>query len=50
VAHLQEDLKAADIQLAPDLVARLEALINQKTVSGHRYSEQSRAEVDTEEF
>lgn len=50
VAHLQEDLKAADIQLTPDLVARVEALINQNTVSGHRYSEQSRAEVDTEEF
>jgi aryl-alcohol dehydrogenase-like predicted oxidoreductase len=50
VAHLQDDLKAADIQLAPDVVNRVEALINQKTVSGHRYSEQSRAEVDTEEF
>jgi aryl-alcohol dehydrogenase-like predicted oxidoreductase len=50
VAHLQEDLKSAEVQLDPGLVARVETLINQKTVSGHRYSEQSRAEVDTEEF
>ena len=50
VAHLQEDLKAADIQLAPDLVARLEALINQKTVAGNRYGDQANREVDTEVF
>jgi aryl-alcohol dehydrogenase-like predicted oxidoreductase len=50
VAHLHEDLAAADVRLSPDLVARLEALINQDTVHGHRYSAQSRSEADTEEF
>jgi len=50
VAHLKEDIAAADVRLAPGLLARLEALINQDTVTGHRYSEQSRGEVDTEEF
>ena len=50
VPHLLEDLAAAEVRLAPDLVARLEALINHQTVSGHRYSAQSRSEVDTEEF
>jgi aryl-alcohol dehydrogenase-like predicted oxidoreductase len=50
VAHLQEDLAAAQVQLAPELMQRVEALINQKTVHGNRYSEQSRSEVDTEEF
>ncbi|HSV46649.1 MAG TPA: aldo/keto reductase [Ramlibacter sp.] len=49
-AHLREDLAAAAVRLAPELLARLEALINQRTVSGHRYSEQARGEVDTEEF
>jgi aryl-alcohol dehydrogenase-like predicted oxidoreductase len=50
VAHLEEDLGANAVQLAPELVARLEALVNQQTVAGHRYSAQSRSEVDTEEF
>jgi aryl-alcohol dehydrogenase-like predicted oxidoreductase len=50
VPHLHENLDAADVRLKPDLVAALEALINQDTVHGHRYSAQSRSEVDTEEF
>jgi aryl-alcohol dehydrogenase-like predicted oxidoreductase len=50
VSHLHEDLRAADVKLEPDLIARLDALINQQTVHGHRYSAQSRGEVDTEEF
>ena len=50
VDHLREDLAAADVKLSPDLVAKLEAHINQGTVTGHRYSAQARSEVDTEEF
>jgi aryl-alcohol dehydrogenase-like predicted oxidoreductase len=50
VAHLHEDLAAADVTLQPQLIARLEAHINQNTVTGHRYSAQARTEVDTEEF
>jgi aryl-alcohol dehydrogenase-like predicted oxidoreductase len=50
VDHLREDLAAADVRLAPDLVARLDRLINQQTVSGNRYSEQSNREVDAEGF
>ncbi|RYY98936.1 MAG: aldo/keto reductase [Comamonadaceae bacterium] len=50
VDHLHEDLGAADVKLSADVIARVEALINQKTVHGNRYSMQSRAEVDTEEF
>jgi len=50
VEHLQEDLQAADVRLAPELVARLDALINQHTVAGNRYSEQSNREVDAETF
>jgi aryl-alcohol dehydrogenase-like predicted oxidoreductase len=50
VDHLQEDLGAADVRLDAGLIARLDALINQDTVSGNRYSEQSNREVDTETF
>lgn len=50
LAHLEENLKAADIALAPDLVARLEALINARTVSGPRYPAATQVEIDTEEF
>lgn len=50
VAHLKEDLAAADVKLSPDLLARLDAHINQQTVHGNRYGAQARSEVDTEEF
>jgi aryl-alcohol dehydrogenase-like predicted oxidoreductase len=50
VDHLREDLGAAQVKLPADLVARLDALINEKTVAGNRYSEQSNREVDTEVF
>lgn len=48
--HLREDIGAADVKLDAELLRRLEALINQETVAGNRYSDQSRKEVDTEEF
>ena len=47
--HLQDNLGAASVRLSADLRARLEALINPSTVSGNRYPEAVRAEVDTEE-
>ena len=50
VAHLKEDVGAAKLSLSPGLLARLEALINQQTVTGNRYSAQGNAEVDTEQF
>lgn len=50
VEHLREDLAATKVELQPALVAKVEALINQQTVSGSRYGAQSAGEVDTEEF
>jgi aryl-alcohol dehydrogenase-like predicted oxidoreductase len=50
VEHLREDLGAAEVNLNADLMRRLEAHINQQTVSGHRYSDQARTEVDTEDY
>ena len=48
--HLAENVAAADVKLTPALMARVEAVINQQTVVGNRYSEQSNREVDTEVF
>jgi len=50
VAHLHEDLAAIEVKLSPDTIARVEALVHEGSVSGNRYSAQSRSEVDTEEF
>ncbi|HEX2544465.1 MAG TPA: aldo/keto reductase [Ramlibacter sp.] len=50
VEHLREDLAAADVKLSRSLVERVEALINQQTISGNRYGEQANREVDTEVF
>ena len=50
VDHLTDDLGASGVTLAPDLLTRLDGLINQKTVHGARYGAQSSGEVDTESF
>lgn len=50
LVHLQEDLGAADVRLPAGVMARLEALINQRTVVGERYTAQATGEVDTEAF
>jgi aryl-alcohol dehydrogenase-like predicted oxidoreductase len=50
VEHLLDDLGAVDVQLSPELIARVEALINEKTVLGDRYNAQANSEVDTETF
>jgi aryl-alcohol dehydrogenase-like predicted oxidoreductase len=50
IDHLREDLAAADVRLDPKIVQRLDDLINEKTIAGNRYSEQSNREVDTEVF
>jgi len=48
--HLMDDLGAAQVKLSPDLVGKLEALINERTVVGSRYNAQANSEVDTEVF
>jgi aryl-alcohol dehydrogenase-like predicted oxidoreductase len=50
IAHLEEDVGAAAVRLSADDIRRVEAIVNQQTVSGNRYPEQARGEVDTEEF
>lgn len=48
--HLQENFAAAEITLQPEVIAEVSALINQQTVSGHRYPEDMRGTIDTEDF
>jgi aryl-alcohol dehydrogenase-like predicted oxidoreductase len=50
VAHLQDNLGAADMKLSSEVLVRLDAHINQHTVAGDRYGAQSNSEVDTEVF
>jgi aryl-alcohol dehydrogenase-like predicted oxidoreductase len=49
-AHAIENIEAQRVQLAPRVIAALEALINQQTVVGQRYNEPTQREIDTEEF
>ncbi|MDE2275026.1 MAG: aldo/keto reductase [Burkholderiales bacterium] len=49
-AHLQDNLGAAGLVPAPALLARLDALINERTVSGARYNATNQGEVDSEAF
>ena len=50
VRHLLDDLGAVDVVVPPEVLVKLEMLINQQTVHGPRYTAQSTSEVDTEEF
>ncbi len=50
LAHLEENLAAGAVALSDDTLSKVEALINQETVSGPRYPAGTQAEVDTEEF
>jgi aryl-alcohol dehydrogenase-like predicted oxidoreductase len=46
--HLQENAGAPDIHLTTETIARLNALINSRTVSGPRYNDATFPEIDTE--
>ena len=50
MSHLSDDLGASNVKLSADLIAKLDALINEKTIQGNRYSAQANSEVDTEVF
>ena len=50
VGHLEENVKAAEINIDPAILARAGELINQNSVAGERYPTATQAEIDTEEF
>jgi aryl-alcohol dehydrogenase-like predicted oxidoreductase len=49
-AHLEENIGASAVELQPDLIAQLDALINPQSIVGERYSAATQAEIDTENF
>lgn len=50
IEHLRENMGALDLRPPADVLARVEGLINQRAVSGHRYTAAAQADIDTEEF
>lgn len=46
--HMVENAKAGDIKLDAETVAKVDALVNEKTVTGPRYAPAMQASVDTE--
>ena len=50
VEHLAENVAAADITLDSTTLEEVGELVNQETISGPRYPEQTQQEIDTEEF
>ncbi|WP_062791122.1 aldo/keto reductase [Aquitalea pelogenes] len=50
VAHLQENLSADTVALDMEVLTRLDAIVNENTVSGARYNAATQQEIDTEEF
>jgi aryl-alcohol dehydrogenase-like predicted oxidoreductase len=50
IEHLEENLGALTVRLRGTTIERLDALINQHTISGARYIESTQREIDTETF
>jgi aryl-alcohol dehydrogenase-like predicted oxidoreductase len=48
--HLRENAAAATLALGADVLARLDAVVNPRTVSGPRYNATTQQEIDTEEI
>ncbi|RYD96656.1 MAG: aldo/keto reductase [Sphingomonadales bacterium] len=50
IAHLEENMGASDVRLTPAQMAELDAMINERTVAGPRYTPAMQATVTTEQF
>lgn len=48
--HMVENAGGATIKLSPDLITRVDALVNERTVVGARYPDAMQATVDTEDY
>jgi aryl-alcohol dehydrogenase-like predicted oxidoreductase len=48
--HMRENIGAASVKLSPDLMAKVDALVNERTVTGGRYPDAMQATVDTEDY
>ncbi|HMA49652.1 MAG TPA: aldo/keto reductase [Magnetospirillaceae bacterium] len=49
IRHLEEDVSASVVSLSQIQLVALEAVVNDRTVSGPRYNEANQADIDTEE-
>jgi len=49
-ARLEENLAAGTIEIAPEIVAEIDTLLEPSAVAGARYPEAAQADIDTEEF
>jgi aryl-alcohol dehydrogenase-like predicted oxidoreductase len=50
IAHLEENIARWDWVIPADLATRVDVLINQQTVAGHRYGKAMLHTIDTEDF
>nr|MBP7915589.1 aldo/keto reductase [Vitreoscilla sp.] len=50
LAHLSDDLGAADLSLPPAVLSHAGVLISRHSVQGERYNPATQTEIDTEEF
>ncbi|MFC7598353.1 aldo/keto reductase [Terrabacter sp. GCM10028922] len=50
VDHLRENVRAATVPIAADVLRRAGELVNERTVTGRRYSAAAEADIDTEAF
>ena len=50
ITHLEENLNALQFSVAHNVLDEISNLINQDTVSGHRYPETMRKSIDTEDY
>ena len=48
--HLEDNHRAASLQVSDEVLQSANALINEKSVAGHRYHDAIRPTIDTEEF
>ncbi len=50
IAHLEENMATHALSISQEVLDKAGELINQNTISGHRYPEGMRRTIDTEEF
>jgi aryl-alcohol dehydrogenase-like predicted oxidoreductase len=50
IPHLEENIARWDWQPSPDVIARIERLINRQSIAGARYPAAMQKAIDTEEF
>lgn len=48
--HLAENFAASEVAVSDEVLAKAGDIVNQQTVSGHRYPEVMRGTIDTEDF